>query len=188
MPGHLSLAETAQQLQNAAEQLAGYCTALSNEAFFWQPAGKWSAAQQVKHLVTATKTAQYAFVLPKFIVRLAGGKPNRPSRPFDELAVNYQLKLARGGKASRRYVPKPVAAGYGKERLIREFRTAMHRLISALQERWQEHQADAYIVPHPLLGKITLRELCYFTIFHTHHHLHSIAALTGPLSPGSAAV
>ena len=187
MPGHLSLAETARQLEKAAEQLARYCTALSNEAFFYQPAGKWSAAQQVKHLVMATKTAQLAFLLPKFIVRLAGGKSNRPSRTFDELAARYQLKLARGGKASRRYVPKPVAAGYGKERLIREFRAAMHRLISALQERWQEHQADAYIVPHPLLGKITLRELCYFTIFHTHHHLHSITALTNPY-PSSAAV
>jgi uncharacterized damage-inducible protein DinB len=178
MPGHLTNPEIAQRLDAVATELAGYCATLDNELFFSQPDGKWSVAQQLKHLITATNAAKLAFILPKFIVRRVGGKPNRLSRTYEELVAKYQLKLEQGGRASGRYVPKPVPVSYGKEKLTRKFVAAMHGLAHALQKKWQEHQPDQYIVPHPLLGKITLRELCYFTIYHTLHHLHSIRAMT----------
>ena len=47
----------------------------------------------------------------------------------------------------------------------------MRKLINALQTKWDDKQLDKYLAPHPLLGKITLRELSYFTIYHTEHHL-----------------
>jgi len=50
----------------------------------------------------------------------------------------------------------------------------MLRLNSDIEKKWKEPQLDQYIAPHPLLGKITLRELCYFTIYHTKHHLNII--------------
>jgi hypothetical protein len=31
-------------------------------------------------------------------------------------------------------------------------------------------------LPHPLLGKLTLREMLYFTAYHADHHRHSIEA------------
>ena len=37
---------------------------------------------------------------------------------------------------------------------------------------------DNFLIKHPLLGKITLRELCYFTIYHTQHHIKIITTLT----------
>jgi len=33
-----------------------------------------------------------------------------------------------------------------------------------------ETALDLYILPHPLLGKITLREMLYFTAYHVYHH------------------
>ena len=178
MNGHLSIPAIEQRLQAVAKELADYCMAVDQDLFFHQPPGKWSAAQQVKHLVTATNTAKMALVLPKFIVRWVGGTPNRSSRRYDELVARYQSKLEQGGKARGRYIPAPVPAAYGKEKLLQEFTTAMHRFATAFRQRWQESQPDAFIVPHPLLGKITVRELCYFTIYHTLHHLHSIRTLT----------
>jgi len=50
----------------------------------------------------------------------------------------------------------------------------MKKMSRALQKKWKEPQPDAYIAPHPLLGKITLRELVYFTIYHTGHHQEGI--------------
>jgi hypothetical protein len=29
---------------------------------------------------------------------------------------------------------------------------------------------DLLILPHPLLGKLTLREMLYFTLYHVEHH------------------
>jgi len=33
-----------------------------------------------------------------------------------------------------------------------------------------EAALDKYILPHPLLGKLTLREMLYFTAYHVAHH------------------
>ena len=46
----------------------------------------------------------------------------------------------------------------------------MNSLCSAIEKNWKDTQLDQYIVPHPLLGKITLREMGYFTIYHVQHH------------------
>ena len=37
-------------------------------------------------------------------------------------------------------------------------------------EKYSESDLDLIILPHPLLGKITLREMMYFTIYHVQHH------------------
>lgn len=170
--------EIEKKLLEVTRTFTSYCGAMADKDFFNQPAGKWSAAQQVSHLITATNTSRMAFVLPKFIVRWAGGKPNRASRSYDELVAKYKLKLQEGGKAEGRYIPKPVTASYGKEKLIKSFTTSMQLLTTALHNNRKEDDLENYIVAHPLLGKITLRELCYFTIYHTEHHLNSIRALS----------
>jgi uncharacterized damage-inducible protein DinB len=174
MTGSLSIEEITNRLHQAAGDFTNYCSTLSDEQFFYQPGEKWSAAQQVKHLTTATNMARFPFVLPKFMVRIVGGKPNRPSRTYDELVAKYPLKLERGGRASGRYIPKPIHVSYGKKKMLTRFSKAMQKFASSLDQNWKGPQPDLYIAPHPLLGKITLRELCYFTIHHTYHHLESI--------------
>lgn len=178
MKGHLTIADIEKFLLLTAEEFSQYCASLSDEQFFFQPPGKWSVAQQVKHLVTSINTSRLAFTLPKFIVRLVAGTPNRPSRTYNELVAKYKLKLEQGGRASKRFVPKEVPPAYGKEKLLKQFTTAMKRIAAAIT-RWKEPLPDKYLAPHPLLGKITLRELGYFTIHHAHHHLDSIKVMTG---------
>ena len=177
MTGNLTIPAIAQHLDVVAIRLVNYCAALSDEQFFFQPQNKWSAAQQVKHLIVATNTSRLALTLPKFVVRWVGGKPNRDSRSYEELVQKYKTKLAEGGKASGRYIPKPILPSYGKQKLLTGFTTSMHQFGLALRNRWKEHQPDEYLAPHPLLGKITLRELCYFTIHHAEHHLQTIQDL-----------
>ena len=42
--------------------------------------------------------------------------------------------------------------------------------ITTLLDKWSEQQLDKIIAPHPLLGKLTFREILYFTIYHAKHH------------------
>ena len=37
-----------------------------------------------------------------------------------------------------------------------------------------EEDLDNYILPHPLIGKTTIREMLYFTIYHVQHHHKAI--------------
>ena len=170
MPGHLTKEEIIRSLESASKEFSSYCSQIPEDGFFKQPADKWSIAQNEPHLVSSAHMTRLAFRLPKFIVRMYTGKPNRPSRSFNELVAKYKTKLAQGGKASGRYIPKPVSPKPGKEKIMLDFSRSMELLGKDIQKKWKDPQLDKYLAPHPLLGKITLRELGYFTIYHTIHH------------------
>ena len=150
------------------------CYSMDETLLFKKPADKWSAAENMQHLIISTKMTTLAYRLPKFIVRLVAGKPNRSSRTFHELKDKYYKKLADGGKASGVFVPKPIEIKYGKQKLIDNWQNATTAFMLALSKNRTEKDLDSYLAKHPLLGRITLRELCYFTIFHTEHHLKAI--------------
>ena len=40
---------------------------------------------------------------------------------------------------------------------------------------WREADLDRYLLPHPLLGKLTIREMLFFTLYHNYHHVQSLA-------------
>jgi len=152
--------EIIMQLANISGEMTRYCAGVEESLFFIQPAEKWSIAENIRHLITSANTTRLAFSLPRFLIRV--------------YAAKYNLALAQGGKASGRYIPKRSAEPENKQKLLSKFSGAMDKLINSIQKNWNDPQLDKYIVPHPLLGKITLRELGYFTIFHTEHHLTTI--------------
>ncbi len=151
-----------------------YCNTIDENIFFAKPTTKWSVAENVQHLIVSTNTSSLAHSLPKFLVRWIGGKPNRKSKTYEELVTKYKNKLASGGGASGRFIPKPITINFGKEKLMHNWIKATTKHIAAIQKNQTENDLDNYLVKHPLLGRITLRELCYFTIYHTVHHLNII--------------
>ena len=156
-------------LNEKVDAFNNYITPLSKEQFEATPNGKWSAGQNLDHLIRAIKPLQPAYGLPKIALRIMFGKTNRPSKTFDELVAKYKAKLAAGGRASGPFIP-PFISFEKKDVLIRKYTEQKQKLIAKI-ERQSEKELDAYILPHPLLGKVTLREMLYFTIHHNEHHL-----------------
>jgi len=148
------------------------CLQISDNKFFFQPAEKWSIAQNVDHITRSVKTTRLAYSLPKIVIRTLFGKANHPSITYEELMSKYKLKLEQGGKASGRYLPKTILSK--KLFLIQKWQKENEKYLEAIELKWNDDLLDHYIAPHPLLGKLTLRELCYFTIYHTEHHLNII--------------
>ncbi len=170
-----TLEEILEDSAQAFSELAEHLKQITEEHFFQKPAnGKWSIAQHLQHLIIATRTATAAYTLPKFLVKLIGGKPNRPSRSYDELVHKYLYKLQQGGRASGRYIPKPIPSSTGKAIMMAQWQKVTGNYLKAIRENWTDKKLDHYVVRHPLLGKITLRELCYFIIYHTGHHQKNI--------------
>jgi hypothetical protein len=177
MNDRFSLEKIISKSEQAFKDFSETCEQVPPEFFFKQPDGKWSIAQHVQHVIISTKTSTAAFALPKFIVRLVGGRARRASLDYDALVKIYIGKLAQGGKASGRYIPKKINTGTSKEKLIHNWEQATATYLHALKANLKKDQLDLYQVPHPLLGKITLRELGYFTIYHTTHHQQAIKNL-----------
>ena len=139
-----------------------YCNQLPDEVFFAVPDGKWTIAQHVQHLIISTKMATAAYAIPKLFVRMVGGKSTHPSLSYAELQIKYERKLADGGKAGGRYIPAQVQAASGKA-VLHHWKKVYPVYLKAIANKWKDQQLDQYMVKHPLLGKITLRELCFFT-------------------------
>jgi len=156
-------------LNEKVDAFNNYIAPLNKEQFEATPNGKWSAGQNLDHLIRAIKPLQLAYGLPKFVLLILFGRTNRPSRTYDELVTKYKTKLAAGGKASRPFIP-PTINFEKKDVLVKKYNKQKLKLISKI-EKQSEKELDVYILPHPLLGKVTLREMLYFTIHHNEHHL-----------------
>ena len=176
MNENLSLEEISRRLHQATKEFVGSCSDIKEEIFFYQPSDKWSIVQNVQHLIISAKRTRLAFSLPKFIIKLYVGKPNRSSRTYDELVERYKLKLQQGGRASKTFIPKPIPSSVGRSKMLQDFSKSMTNLIGTINNKWTDKKLDLYIAPHPLIGKITQREMCYFTIHHIYHHLETVKA------------
>jgi hypothetical protein len=151
---------------------------LNESQFAFSQHGKWNAGQTLDHLYRAVGTLSNAMKLPLFMFSVLFGKSNRPSRSYDELVVKYRQKLEAGGRAGGRYLPSEVTFA-NRAKKVR----ALERSVKALCDRvsrYSDAQLDAYILPHPLLGKITIREMMYFTIYHAEHHRQIVLRDTSP--------
>lgn len=129
---------------------------------------KWTAGQQLEHIIKSARPVNMALTLPHVALRVFFGKANRPSRTYDELITKYQGKLNQGGRAPARFVPKPVHLNR-REALFQKLDSIVSALAKKI-EGYSEEQLDLLLLPHPLLGKLTLREMIYFTIYHAGHH------------------
>lgn len=161
--------EIASALEEKVNAFNSFIAVLDKERFEATPGGKWSAGQNLDHLIRSIKPLQLAYALPKFVLKLLFGKANRPSRSYDELVIKYKTKLAAGGRAAGPFIP-PVISFEQKEILIPRYEKHKQSLIKKIM-RQSEEDLDKFILPHPLLGKLTLREMLYFTIHHNEHHL-----------------
>jgi hypothetical protein len=159
-------------LNENVDTFNNFIAPLNKEEFEASPGGKWSAGQNLDHLIRSIKPLQLAYGLPKFALRILFGKTNRPSKSYDELVAKYKVKLAAGYLASGQFIP-PFISFEKKDDLIKKYAEQKQKLISKI-EKQNEKDLDVYILPHPLLGKVTLREMLYFTIYHNEHHLESL--------------
>jgi DinB superfamily len=171
----MNKAEILAALQSACNAILATASQTEEGKFFERPQpGKWSAAENMEHLCLAVKPLNLAFALPNFALRLLFGKTNRASRSYESLTEKYKAKLAAGGRASAPFVPQPPATGSSRDKVLQGF-TKIHEKFFRRTAALREADLDQYILPHPLLGKLTLREMLYFTIHHIGHHHSAIA-------------
>lgn len=161
-------AELIQQLVEVHRKFIDAAAKLDAEEFLYAPPGKWTAGQQVDHIRRSVSPVRLAFSLPTFIPRLLFGKANRPSITYEQLVEKYKRKLSEGGRAFGRFVPAEVQFGE-RGKLLNVLKQHVRSLANKIS-MISEEKLDRLILPHPLLGKITLREMVFFTAYHAQHH------------------
>lgn len=130
--------------------------------------GKWSAKQQLEHIISCIKPLVQVYGMPKSLIEETFGKVNRPIKSYQELLDEYLKKLSEGGKAPSQFVPGEENT-LNKDQLIQLLKSLIDKLTIRIN-LFEEAELESLLIPHPLLGKITLKEMLYNAIYHVQHH------------------
>ena len=164
--------EIIQKLSEGFDLVEDILRKTENEILLRRKDNKWSMAENAKHLILSVNPLNAAFSLPNFAL-LFFGILNRPARNYEEMVEKYHQKLAEGAVATPQFIPEPISIDANKEELITEFRKVNDKFLKKVGN-FEGEDLDKYLIPHPVLGKLTIREMLYFTICHTLHHHKAI--------------
>jgi len=160
-------------LKDSRQRVIEWFTKIPAQDFFTRQGEVWSPSDNVDHLIRAHKPITMAMKLPKFVLQLIFGKANRPSKSYEALCEKYLGALRQGGRAGGTFLPTQESpegnAEERKKKILDQLSKVSAELIS-VAEKWDENVLDKYILPHPLIGKLTVREMLYFTIYHNLRH------------------
>jgi hypothetical protein len=179
---HVDVPRSREQLLSAFARVHAQATDVWEQcpaARFFAPAadGGWSPARNVTHLVDSLSAVTRALRLPRLVPRLLFGVARQPSRSFEEVVLTYRNALA-GGAGAGRYTPVEVSAGIDpvatRAKLLARWHAALPALSAAIV-RWDDAALDRIRLPHPILGKLTVREMLYFSLYHLAHHANVVA-------------
>lgn len=145
-----------------------FVNTLSEDQWNYAEPAKWSAGQQLKHLhltiLPFTRALQSKSVLlEKF------GSIQRETLEYEQV-IDLYMRSSR--KAPDPYVPESVSFNE-KQELIRNMEETI-AVIRLLFLQFEENELNQYVLPHPLLKLLTIREFFYLMSYHPLHHLKSI--------------
>jgi uncharacterized damage-inducible protein DinB len=140
---------------------------------FWEKdlPGKWSVGQHVLHLIQSTDPLIKGIKAPDILLRWKFGVNNRPSRDYETVVARYQEKLlsVREGTTSPFSRNMPTLTFKDRDQTFRDMSDRNRRLNTA-NLKIREKSLDVILIGHPLMGKLTLREILMWNAFHTEHH------------------
>ncbi|WP_034058158.1 DinB family protein [Lacinutrix jangbogonensis] len=163
-----------EQLETINNNLYEFLESQDQEKWETGPEKKWTTGQHALHLLQSIKTLNNALSLPKFILQLKFGKANRPVRDFETVTNRYKERLieANGitfGPSKNIKPPRLKEKNYLLDRIQTESKKLQYKT-----KKWKDNDLDTYILPHPLMGKIPVREIVMWTSYHVNHHLETL--------------
>ena len=163
--------EIAQALSDRVDAVMDWMTAQGDVCFMFAPEGRWTTGQHLAHLVTTIEPLNQALSLPRMVLRMRFGTTKRDGWSYDQVIENYQAALEKGG-ASGKYAPDAIQLDE-KQELLNQYQAEKNKLIATIP-KWSDVDLDKFVVPHPLIGNMSLREILFFTIYHIQRHLDNL--------------
>ena len=138
------------------------------------PEDRWTVGQHFLHLLKSIKPLNDALSMPSLLMRTQFGKNNREVRSYDTVAERYEEKLSKNLDRAKVFneklkPPKLADRTYILNRLQTENKKLQYKV-----RRIKDKNLDNLVLPHPLMGKMPVREIIMWTAHHVDHHTQSL--------------
>jgi hypothetical protein len=162
-------------LAGVEAEVAAFFSSLSADEFVLRVGDAWTPAEHLAHLNVSVGAVARGVGMPRALLLLRFGPSFSASRSYEAIRETYRATLAAGGRASGVYLPPRQELSADEiERhradLLARWARANARLRAA-PAGWGERSLERIRLPHPLLGKLTTREMLFFTLYHNQHHV-----------------
>ncbi len=164
--------EIIKRIQQNYQLFIDYIQQLNDKEFMFSYQQKWTAGQQLHHIVICVKPLTQVFGMDKTMIAQNFGTSDRENVDYETLRTKYVQKLEEGGKAPERFLPEDVSLEQ-KNILCEQLSQLIIDLCNKI-DNFDEKSLETLNIPHPLLGALTLKEMLYNCIYHVEHHHHQI--------------
>lgn len=181
-PAPRSREELLAALAELADAIHAYLASFSPRDFTRPQGEAWSPAGHLRHLIKSVRPLAAGLRVPRVMLALRFGLAFGGSRSFEEVRRVYLAALG-GGVQAGRFAPSPERAdpptAEHQASLLARWRATSGDLAAAAA-RWSDRALDRYRLPHPALGKLTAREMLFFTLYHNAHHARRVRERAAP--------
>ena len=143
--------------------------------------GKWTAGQQLAHLLLCVQPIAKAMAAKEYI-REKFGTLQREGMSYEQVLATYKEGLQKGGKAPERFLPE--AMGYEQRQAMASEMETVLTTIQNLLSSYTEAELDTLVMPHPFLGMLSIREMLSLMSYHPLHHLQQVRGHLGGWATG----
>jgi hypothetical protein len=161
-------------LEEKNQALLNYLEHQDLEKWLEGPEGKWTTGQQALHLLQSIKPLNDALSMPKFLLRYKFGKANRDVRDYESITKRYQERLKDAqGKTFKGSQNMKVPTIKDKNYLLCRLQVE-NKKLQYKTKKISDKNLDTLILPHPLMGKMPVREIIMWTAHHIEHHTKAL--------------
>jgi hypothetical protein len=160
----------AERLEETHQRLLDWL-AESEDALWEQgPEDRWTTGQHILHLVESSQLLNKALGYPKFLIRYKFGTSNRPSRSYEEVAKRYEERLAENKERAKTFNKDLRKPSVKEKKRLMDSLQILNKKLQYKTQKLKDKHLDTLLLPHPLMGRMTLREIIMWTAHHTEHH------------------
>lgn len=150
---------------NNHQEMIDFVNSLTDEQFIYSHDGKWTAGQQFSHVYLTLLPFPKVLSSKDYIVQKFG-KINRSTWDYNTVIENY---FKTSLQAPQQYLPEQVSPEQ-KATITVDIQKVILS-IQHLLDQYTDEELDSLVLPHPLLGNLTIREMFYLMTYHATHHL-----------------
>ena len=134
------------------------------------PENKWTFGQHILHLTNSIALLNKAMSYPKFILKYKFGTSNRETRSYDVVVKKYEEKLATNLERAKQFNIKLKSPTLGEKAFLVNKLKIQNKKLQHKTNKWKDKDLNNLLIPHPLMGRMTVREIVMWTVHHTAHH------------------